>query len=228
MKTPFSKILNLLNLCILTTALTPSLSWSASNYTTRTPESFLSSIKPPPAPRSKEQKLDLDQVLKYQKSRTDVECQLAIRDADVNPPTKLFNPATGQLTQEQYAKIFPFLIKISEITHTISTALKNNYKRLRPYDADPRVNPCAPRNGAFSYPSGHALLGRIFALTLARLNSVNSARYFARGDEIAILRVKGGVHYPSDIAAGKKLADVVWKEFLKDPDFQADLEKYQF
>lgn len=46
-----------------------------------------------------------------------------------------------------------------------------------------------------------------------------------RADEAALLRVIGGVHHPSDIAAGKLLADSLYREFLSSPDFRKSLEE---
>ena len=51
----------------------------------------------------------------------------------------------------------------------------------------------------------------------------------ARADEAALDRVIGGVHYPTDIEAGKRLGEAIYAELRKNPAFQRDekaLEKY--
>ena len=54
---------------------------------------------------------------------------------------------------------------------------------------------------------------------------VRRAAFLARADEIAQDRVIGGVHHPTDVAAGKVLADEIHGELLKSPAFRADLDK---
>jgi acid phosphatase (class A) len=47
----------------------------------------------------------------------------------------------------------------------------------------------------------------------------------ARSRQIGDDRVLGGVHYPSDIEAGRTLAAAIVKQMLSDPDFQGQLQK---
>jgi acid phosphatase (class A) len=45
---------------------------------------------------------------------------------------------------------------------------------------------------------------------------------FARGWEYGEARVIGGVHFPSDVEAGRILGTLVVEEMQRDPEFRAD------
>jgi len=47
--------------------------------------------------------------------------------------------------------------------------------------------------------------------------------FFKRANAIAKNRMLGGVHYPSDIRAGKKLADYLAAKFFKNKKFVDEL-----
>ena len=102
--------------------------------------------------------------------------------------------------------------------------LKDVYKRERPFVRDARVKPCLPRVQGLSYPSGHSAMARLFALILADLAPERRAEFLAKADESALFRVLGGVHHPADTAAGKLLADTLYKNLLKQPEFVSDLK----
>jgi len=47
----------------------------------------------------------------------------------------------------------------------------------------------------------------------------------ARGRQIGYDRALAGVHYPTDVVAGRKLARDLFAKFMASPAFQADLAK---
>jgi acid phosphatase (class A) len=47
----------------------------------------------------------------------------------------------------------------------------------------------------------------------------------ARGRQIGDDRVIGGVHFPSDVEAGRTLAQAIFAKLMASPDFQADLAR---
>lgn len=78
--------------------------------------------------------------------------------------------------------------------------------------------------GHYAYPSGHSTRGTVFATVLAELFPDKRDALLAKGWESGWLRVIGGVHYASDVYAGRVLGKAVARELLKNPRFQADME----
>ena len=101
-----------------------------------------------------------------------------------------------------------------------------NFNRARPYQIYPSLDPPFTPGHA-SYPSGHATQSHAMAkvieliLTSATGQFAQSiAQCYALADDIAKNRERAGVHYPSDSAAGKQLADIFVEEASKFPPFQ--------
>src|SRR5262249_51952858 len=96
----------------------------------------------------------------------------------------------------------------------------------RPLVADARVKPLFEESDA-GYPSGHALRGQMFALVLSELAPDNADALLARGREIGWSRVVGGVHFPSDVSAGRTLGQALAREMLRTPAFGRERAKIQ-
>ena len=80
---------------------------------------------------------------------------------------------------------------------------------LRPHAAGARSKTGWSRAGgketSAAYPSGHATHGMVYAMILAEIAPEQRPALLQRGREIGWNRVIAGVHYPSDIAAGRVL-----------------------
>jgi acid phosphatase (class A) len=76
-----------------------------------------------------------------------------------------------------------------------------------------------------SYPSGHATFAYVDAIILADMLPEKAAAIFARADAYAHNRVIEGVHYPSDLEAGRISGSVIDNVFLHNERFIADYEK---
>jgi acid phosphatase (class A) len=79
-----------------------------------------------------------------------------------------------------------------------------------------------PTTGS-SYPSGHAAYGWTVAMVLARVAPERAPALIARASEYAESRIVCGVHFPTDIEAGRILAVAVVDRLLASRQFQADL-----
>ena len=109
-------------------------------------------------------------------------------------------------------------------------AAKDRFHRPRPYIGHPATPICDPRAGngeqtvlSYSYPSGHAAFGELWARTLADADPAHADRILALGRAVGDNRVACGVHYPSDVAAGRTLGDALYAAISATPAFQADL-----
>jgi acid phosphatase (class A) len=47
----------------------------------------------------------------------------------------------------------------------------------------------------------------------------------ARGEQIGQDRIIGGVHYPSDVRAGRQIGEAIVKKLMDNSDFQVALEQ---
>ena len=89
-----------------------------------------------------------------------------------------------------------------------STGLKYLFKRLRPYEVLPDVEPrVARKRTPYAFPSGHTTIAFAIAVSIAlyepRWYVVTPAVIWA--SSVGISRVWLGVHYPSDVLAGALL-----------------------
>jgi hypothetical protein len=88
----------------------------------------------------------------------------------------------------------------------ICAAIKEYAKRPRPYQSDERVQ-IAPgvETSDFSFPSGHSCGAYYIASKMSEQYPHLSDSLFNLAEKIAQSRIQAGVHYPSDIEAGKAI-----------------------
>ncbi len=182
---------------------------------------------PPPLPGSATDQADLKVLQTWQAKRTAAECTRARAEARGNFESMFgnVNPFRRPLPPE-VAAFFNHVH--GDLDYTVEV-VKERYQRPRPAWRCCGIEPCVNIIGGYSYPSGHATNARLFALILSDLAPERRVEFMARADEAALDRVIGGVHYPTDIEAGKRLGEAIYAELRKNPAFQRDekaLEKY--
>ena len=82
-----------------------------------------------------------------------------------------------------------------------------------------------PKEVTGAYPSGHAVLSKLYALILTDLQPQLKEELEARAQQIADHRVLSGMHHRSDINAGRKVAELTYAKLKKSKKFLADLKK---
>lgn len=183
----------------------------------------LSKVSPPPAPGSKEDEQDLATLDEIQKTRTGAQCEAAM--GEVKPDFENFFGHMSPFvkpTPEKVDEIFWFLR--SDAGRTISR-IKKHFNRERPFVRDgKRFHPCIKEEFGKSYPSGHAAIARLYARVLGFLDPARRAEYERHAKQSGWNRVIGGVHHPSDVDVGARLADVIFEEIRKSPKFQEDVK----
>lgn len=181
-------------------------------------------LPPPPANESSQTRAELNEMLAIQHNRSPAQTARATADAEAtiyrlgdalnDPPA--FTKDRLPLTHALFRRV------LASETAVVGTA-KKYYARPRPFVLEPQLEPVIdkPRDG--SYPSGHSSWARAVALVLSDMLPEKRAQILARADEFARNRVVAGVHYPSDIEAGKLAGTAIAAALYASPDFRADL-----
>jgi acid phosphatase (class A) len=113
----------------------------------------------------------------------------------------------------------------SDIAKASSTS-KGAYNRPRPPVGND-LPICIAREPSLmansSWPSGHAMLGWTYALLLAEMVPSRAEAILKRGHDFGDSRVICGVHFQSDVEAGRTVAAALVAKLHADPAFAADL-----
>ncbi len=182
-------------------------------------------LAPPPAAGSAEEKSDLAETSTVYAGATPAEIALGKEENKLT----IFHyaPAIGPwFVPGKFPKTEALFKQVEAETKTVTDHAKNFWKRPRPYHLVPARFPHSIEHESpthYSYPSGHSTRGTVFTLLLAELFPAKREAILAKGRETGWLRVQGGVHYPTDIYAGRVLGQELARDFLRRPEFQADL-----
>lgn len=93
--------------------------------------------------------------------------------------------------------------------------LKMEYARPRPYEITDKLKAETDTSKSPSFPSGHAVEGYVFAKVLGNKYPKKQKELNSMAEKIAMSRVQMGLHFPSDIEAGKKVANLIADAYLK-------------
>ena len=182
-------------------------------------------LAPPPVAGSAEDKFDLEATYTVHTGATPAEIALG---QDENKLTIFhFAPAIGAwFVPGRFPQTEALFKEVEAEAKKVTDDAKKFWKRPRPYHLEPARFPHAIEHEDpthYSYPSGHSTRGTVFALLLAELFPDKREAILAKGREAGWLRVQGGVHYPTDIYAGRVLGQELARDFLRSPEFQAGL-----
>jgi acid phosphatase (class A) len=208
-----------LTLCLLLAAAWPL--YADSHYLTSGKPEGVALLAPPPAAGSAEEAADLASARAVFKARTPEEQARAFKDASLS--MFLFTSAIGPFFQPgKLPKTESLFQKVkTDIADPINTA-KDYWKRKRPYEMDDALTLGRPEKSS-GYPSGHSTRGAVQALLLAELFPEQKEAILAIGRDIGWDRVLIGKHFPTDIYAGRVLAQAIVRELRASPAFQHDL-----
>jgi len=177
-------------------------------------------LAPPPLPDSAEQAADMATVREVYHAATSNEIAAAYSEKKFS--TFNFTPAIGAFfVSTNLPKTVAFFERVQADAETVTDNAKDFYKRPRPYTADTNLI-----NGklekSFSYPSGHSTESMTLALVLADLFPDRHDAIIAKARSIGWHRVQTARHYPTDIYAGRVLAQAIVKQMKKSDKFERD------
>ena len=178
-------------------------------------------LAPPPAAGSAQDKAEMAEAVANERTRSPERTTQARADA-AETVFDMFGPTLGTaFTQQALPVATPFFGRLAETEEEVVGPAKSGFDRLRPYLANPDLHPAAPTSKSGSYPSGHATRSTIIGVVLAEMLPEHRAAIFARIEDYAESRVIAGMHYRSDIVAGRQAGTAIDAVLFNDPAFQA-------
>jgi acid phosphatase (class A) len=138
-----------------------------------------------------------------------------------------FTPAIGRNFQPgKFPKTEAFMHNVQTDAAAVADHAKNIWKRPRPFMIDPGLA-TGKLEKTFSYPSGHSTESMVLALVLADLFPEKRDAIVAEARAIGWHRIEIARHYPTDIYAGRVLAQAIAEQMKQSPDYQRDFAAAQ-
>jgi acid phosphatase (class A) len=180
-------------------------------------------LAPPPLADSPEQAAEMAEVRMVFHSASSNDVDAAYSEKKFSAFN--FTPAIGAFFQSNsLPKTAAFFERVQTDAAAITDAAKDFYQRPRPYVTDPTL-----ANGklekTFGYPSGHSTESMTLALVLAELFPDQHDAIIGEARSIGWHRVQIARHYPTDIYAGRVLAQAIVREMKKSDAFMKDFEQ---
>jgi acid phosphatase (class A) len=174
-------------------------------YLAGDPREFVALFDPPPAGTSPAARRELDELLEMQRVRTPA--QVAAARADRKKDVSRFYAALGldPARAPRLSKLRAFTDAAEADIGPYVRAAKEGFRRLRPYEIEPKLDPCiGDVQGDLSYPSGHATYGFLMGYMLSELVPERRVELMQRAADFANQRMVCGVHFRSDVEAGRR------------------------
>lgn len=229
----------------------PASALSQNPYVTPADYDVLHLLPPPPAPGSQAERKDVQAVAELRAASSPERVALAERDATDGLNAFTATLAAG-FDFTKLPDVLAFLGKVGRDTNFATALGKDCWERPRPFVLDSGIHPpgtmqegTLQRPGAkntaphgpgspcpalgdspqysYSYPSGHSTFGAMTAILLSDMVPEKRAELYARGWQFGESRIVGGVHYPTDVDAGRIDATALVAVMMRNPDFRADL-----
>lgn len=149
-------------------------------------------------------------------------------DNEIETPSapRVFDEALGiTFTPERMPTLTRLLGRMLGDLETIQTPAKRGFIRPRPFVTEPAETCITPEPwlaASGSYPSGHSALGWAWALVLSEMAPDRADEILARGLAYGESRMICGVHYASDVEAGRIVGAALFASLKADLAFQSD------
>jgi acid phosphatase (class A) len=205
----------------------PALALSDKPYLMESDADFANLLPAPPADGSARDQADMQALLALQKTLTPQRLERIQADTQQSVYQVAGEVLGPTFTKDRFPLAGEFFTKVNKDSAVGVRAIKQKYKRLRPFQANKEVqsppNIAAASQGP-TYPSGHGTFGAEVAILLSMMVPEKRSELFARGWQFGEQRIMSGVAYPSDWEAGHIGATVMVTLMLQKPEFKADFE----
>lgn len=188
-------------------------------------------IGPPPSPASPRGKADRMTFNDTRKFAGTPAWAQAIADADLSGKYgfRSFSCAAGvTISPEKTPILTRMLMRMTADAATIYRPTKAVFQRARPPVGNSKPI-CVPREKWIetdgSYPSGHGLIGWSWGLVISEVAPDRASAILARGRTFGDSRIICGVHYQSDVEAGRYLGSAMVSKLHQNAEFMNDLEE---
>ncbi len=229
----------------------PASALSQNPYMTAADYDVLHLLPPPPAPGSQAERTDVEAVAQLRAASSPERVALAEKDATIGLNAFAGTLAPG-FDFAKVPDVEAFFRKVGRDSNFATALGKDCWERPRPFVLDSNIHPpgmmqeetlqrpdaknTAPHGPgtpcpalgpspqySYSYPSGHSTFGAMTAILLSNMVPEKRAELYARGWQFGESRIVGGVHYPTDVAAGRIDATALVAVMMRNADFRADL-----
>ncbi|MBV7455258.1 phosphatase PAP2 family protein [Acidovorax sp. sif1233] len=178
-------------------------------------------MAPPPPAEVAGKEIEL--MLELQRLRTPEQAARSVADLEQSV-FRFANVMGPKFTEQGLPLVAAFFKRLYKTESGFNKQGKELWKRERPPVVDKRLQPVAKYSHSGSYPSGHAAFGFLTGMALADMVPEWRPQILARAREFGDNRVLGGVHYPSDVEAGRQLAVLIAALAPQNPSYRADFE----
>jgi acid phosphatase (class A) len=182
-------------------------------------------IQSPPAADSQAQKDDLKAVQDAQKNRTEAQVKSAVADNIVTLFAFVSDVLGPNFNKEKLVVTTPFFERVFADQIEACLEVKEHFNRKRPFVIDPGIKPVVKQADNASYPSGHSTTGYVYTVILSMMVPEKAQALFDRAAIYGRNRVIAGVHFPTDVEAGKISAAVIVNALIQQPLFMRDFER---
>ncbi|PST18400.1 phosphatase PAP2 family protein [Mesorhizobium plurifarium] len=185
------------------------------------PETFDSTRYLPPPPEGLLADDDMDLVLRWQERRTPemAEASLADSEQSVFRWADVLGP---EWKEENFPIAKQFFHQVYKTESNLNKQGKEKWNRARPGALNDAVEAVSEFKNYGAYPSGHAAFSHFTAIVLAQMIPEKGEEIMQRGRDLGFSRVIGGVHFPSDVEAGRILGAICAVMVRDNPAFLAD------
>lgn len=187
-------------------------------------------VLPPPPPIGSGRALDDEAIFTNTRALAGSQrWALATSDANLRQGPGYFACALGiELDAQNAPKLTRLFFRVAANSHDVVEPPKDHYGRPRPYADAPDAPTCEPKTEGLtknpSYPSGHATLSWAWGLILAELAPDRATDIMMRARSIGESRIVCGVHYLSDVEAGRDDGAALVAAEHGSGEFRADMD----